>query len=119
MRISEESCGEFRRAAEFAGRKWNAAILMGLHLGNERFSELKRNVPGITDRLLSARLQELTREGLVRRDVAPTHPVQVRYSLTEAGSELIQLLHPLVSWAHRWDTVFPDSKSTATGLERA
>jgi len=88
--------------AEFAGRKWNAAILMSLYLGHERFSELRANVDGISDRLLSARLQELVREGLVRKEVTPTYPVQVRYSLSDAGRELIQVLHPLVSWAHRW-----------------
>jgi DNA-binding HxlR family transcriptional regulator len=88
--------------AEFAGRKWNAAILMSLRLGHGRFSELRAHVEGISDRLLSARLQELTREGLVHKDVTPTYPVQVRYSLTDAGRELIQVLHPLVGWAHRW-----------------
>jgi DNA-binding HxlR family transcriptional regulator len=88
--------------AEFAGRKWNAAILMSLHLGRGRFSELRAHVDGISDRVLSARLQELIREGLVHKDVAPTYPVQVRYSLTDSGRELIQVLHPLVRWAHRW-----------------
>ncbi|MFI7451103.1 winged helix-turn-helix transcriptional regulator [Nonomuraea sp. NPDC049714] len=87
---------------EFAGRKWNAAILMSLRLGHGRFSELRAHVEGISDRLLSSRLQELTREGLVHKDVTPTYPVQVRYSLTDAGHELIQVLHPLVGWAHRW-----------------
>jgi DNA-binding HxlR family transcriptional regulator len=109
-RVSEEACGEFRRVTEFAGRKWNAAILMSLHLGHRRFSELRAHVEGISDRLLSARLQELIREGLVHKDVTPSYPVQVRYTLTESGRELIQVLRPLVGWSHRWGS--PSSDAT-------
>jgi DNA-binding HxlR family transcriptional regulator len=96
--------------AEFAGRKWNAAILKSLQLGHGRFSELRAHVEGISDRVLSARLQELIREGLVHKDVTPSYPVQVRYSLTEPGRELIQVLHPLVSWSHRWGSPSADTK---------
>lgn len=114
FRVNDEQCGQFRRVAEFAGRKWNAAILMGLHLGNSRFSELKSHVEGISDRLLSSRLQELVNEGLVQKNVTPTYPVQVRYALTDPGRELIQVLHPLVGWAHKWEEPATASSPAAT-----
>lgn len=56
----------------------------------------------ISDRILTARLRELETSGLVVREVIPSIPVQVRYGLTEAGSDLIRTLHPLVQWSQRW-----------------
>lgn len=84
---------------------------MGLALGLVRFAELRHHVSGISDRLLTARLRELEAEGLVARTVTPSVPVQVRYSLTPAGAELMQVLNPLVEWAHRWEDR-PESPAT-------
>lgn len=102
-KIDDTACRAFQRTAELAGRKWNAAIMMGLALGMTRFTELRGHIDGISDRLLTARLRELERAELVSRTVIPTTPVQVRYSLTPAGAELMRVLRPLVDWAHRWD----------------
>ena len=99
--IDEAECRLFRTAAELAGRKWTAAILLALARGAERFSELADGIEGISDRLLSARLRELEAQGLIARTVIPCTPVQIRYSLTQPGSELIRILHPLVQWAKR------------------
>ncbi|MCU1584152.1 MAG: transcriptional regulator [Microbacteriaceae bacterium] len=70
--------------------------------GAERFSEYRSMVLGVSDRLLSVRLRELEREQLLVRTVIATTPVQVRYSLTPRGVELIQGLQPLVQWGNRW-----------------
>ncbi|MFG6502273.1 winged helix-turn-helix transcriptional regulator [Microbacterium sp. P05] len=114
--LDDATCRQFQRAAEFAGRKWNAAILLGMALGFDRFSTLKQHVAGISDRLLTSRLHELIMAGLVARTVTPTTPVQVRYTLTAAGNELIHLLHPLVSWSQRWNaaTAAQDSDTPTT-----
>jgi len=104
FKIDDTACRAFQRTAELAGRKWNAAIMMGLALGMVRFTELREHVDGISDRLLTARLRELEQAQLVARTVIPTTPVQVRYALTPAGEELMRVLSPLVGWAHRWDT---------------
>ena len=98
-RIDEEECRRFQASAELAGRKWNAAILLAGARGARRFSEYRTLVEGISDRLLTSRLKELEREGLIARDVQPTTPVSIRYALTESGHQLISLLHPLVSWS--------------------
>jgi DNA-binding HxlR family transcriptional regulator len=97
--IDEEECRRFQASAELAGRKWNAAILLAGARGARRFSEYRALVEGISDRLLTARLKELELEGLIDRDVQPTMPVSITYSLTESGHQLISLLHPLVNWS--------------------
>lgn len=71
-------------------------------MGAARFSEIRASVDDISDRILTARLRELETSGLVVREVIPSIPVQVRYGLTEAGSDLIRTLHPLVQWSQRW-----------------
>lgn len=99
--IDDAECRLFREAAELAGRKWTAAILLALARGAERFSELHASIDGISDRLLAARLRELESQGLVTRTVVPSTPVQIRYGLTGSGAELIAILQPLVRWAKR------------------
>ena len=59
-------------------------------------------MPGVSDRLLSSRLRELEREGLVERQVEPGSPVRVTYSLTEAGAALGPAISELKLWANRW-----------------
>lgn len=99
--IDDAECRLFREAAELAGRKWTAAILLALARGADRFSEVLTSIDGLSDRLLSARLRELESQGLVTRTVVPSTPVQIRYGLTESGAELITILQPLVRWAKR------------------
>lgn len=95
-------CPHFHAAIELIGKRWTGAIVVALTEGPLRFGELAKAVPGLSDRLLSRRLQELEREGLVRREVEPGSPVRVIYSLTEAGAELRPALAELKSWARRW-----------------
>ena len=99
LHINEEECRRFQSAAELAGRKWNAAILLAGARGARRFSEYQHLINGISDRLLSARMKELEGEGLVRREVQPTTPVTITYTHTKSGLQLISLLHPLVNWS--------------------
>ena len=101
--IDEAACRQFQSSLEFAGRKWNGAILLAGVRGARRFSEYRAAVTGISDRLLASRLRELESEGLIERHVRPTTPVSISYSPSAAGLELIELLQPLLDWsaAHR------------------
>ncbi|MGB3375356.1 MAG: helix-turn-helix domain-containing protein [Microbacterium sp.] len=101
--IDDEQCRVFRRSVELAGKKWNAAILLALSRGADRFSKIIEAVDDLSDRLLAARLRELESHGLVAREVVPTVPVQIFYRLTPAGADLIAVLSPLVQWSQRWD----------------
>ena len=98
--IDEAACRRFQSTVEFAGRKWNAAILLAGVRGARRFSEYRAAVTGISDRLLAARLKELEDEGVIERHVRPTTPVTISYTPSAAGLQLIELLQPLVEWGH-------------------
>ncbi len=96
--IDEEACRRFQSTVEFAGRKWNAAILLAGVRGARRFSEYRVAVTGISDRVLAARLRELEAEGLIERHVRATTPVTINYSPSTDGLRLIELLQPLTEW---------------------
>jgi DNA-binding HxlR family transcriptional regulator len=88
-----------RRAFDFLGKRWNGIILGTLSSGPVGFAELRRNVGSITDSVLSDRLAELTRAGLVERIVTDTRPPGVTYRLSAGGEELLPILHQLGRWA--------------------
>jgi DNA-binding HxlR family transcriptional regulator len=96
--IDEAACRRFQHSVEFAGRKWNAAILLAGVRGARRFSEYRAAVDGISDRLLAARLKELEDEGVIERHVRATTPVTISYTPSASGLQLIEVLQPLVEW---------------------
>jgi DNA-binding HxlR family transcriptional regulator len=79
--------------------RWGVLILVALSSGTMRWSELRRWVKGVTEKMLAQNLRTLEADGLVLRNVHPVVPPQVDYSLTERGQELVALLLPLVGWA--------------------
>ncbi|HKN98822.1 MAG TPA: helix-turn-helix domain-containing protein [Pseudonocardiaceae bacterium] len=101
-RIDDEACREFQGSVELVGRRWSAAILLALARGAERFGEVHHAVDGISSRLLAVRLKELEDNNLVERTVVPTTPVQIRYTLTPCGRELLAGLMPLLRWRQKW-----------------
>ena len=88
-------CTRFHYASELVGRRWNGAIIFMLLKQTCRFATLRDSIPGITDRMLSERLQELEEEGLVDRVVVPETPVRVEYSLTKKGKGLAEAVDSL------------------------
>jgi DNA-binding HxlR family transcriptional regulator len=86
------------RAFEFLGKRWNGVLLGTLIQGPAGFAELKRSL-GISDSVLSDRLVELTRAGLVERTVDSGPPVAVSYALTANGHALLPALQALTTWA--------------------
>ena len=94
-------CPHFHAAIELIGKRWTGAIVFALTDGPLRFGELTKAVPGVSDRLLSRRLRELEKEGLVEREVDAGSPVRVTYSLTEAGADLEPAIAELKAWARR------------------
>jgi DNA-binding HxlR family transcriptional regulator len=94
-------CTRFHYASELIGRRWNGAIIFMLLKQTCRFATLRDGIPGITDRMLSERLQELEQEGLVDRVVVPETPERVEYSLTRKGKGLAEAVDSLASWAEK------------------
>jgi DNA-binding HxlR family transcriptional regulator len=96
-------CPHYHAAVELIGRRWTGAILYALaDEGSLHFAELKECVPGMSDRLLSARLKELESSGLVRREVQSGPRVRVSYELTEKGESLKPVLGAVKRWARQW-----------------
>ncbi|HVL66295.1 MAG TPA: winged helix-turn-helix transcriptional regulator [Vicinamibacterales bacterium] len=98
-------CTRFHRASELIGRRWTGAILFVLLKTPCRFATLRDAIPDITDRMLSERLQELEREGIVERTVIPETPVRVEYSLSKKGRELASAIEAISRWADKWVTL--------------
>ncbi len=105
MRVPEDIpslCPRFHRASELIGRRWTGAILYLLLKARCRFATLRSAIPTITDRMLSERLQELEKEGIVERTVVPETPVRVEYALTKKGRELMPAIDAIAEWAQHW-----------------
>ncbi|WP_257668812.1 winged helix-turn-helix transcriptional regulator [Parapedobacter tibetensis] len=95
-------------AIDLLGGRWKLIILYKLEKRTLRFSELKKIIPGITDRMLTLHLQELERDGLVERTVYAEVPPRVDYRLTGSAQSLIPIWQQLEHWgvAHKksWET---------------
>jgi len=79
--------------------KWSMLILDRLREETVRFNQLRRDIDGISQKVLSQTLKCLERDGLIRREVFPTVPVTVEYSITELGRTLSDTVHVLTHWA--------------------
>lgn len=80
------------------GGRWKLFILSKLKDNKLRFSEIKRAIPGITERMLTLQLKELEKEGLVKRTVYAEVPPRVDYELTDIARELIPIWDALNTW---------------------
>lgn len=89
------------------GAKWKIMILVLLMKGTMRFSELQRNLPGITQKMLAMRLREMEHDQLVKRKVYAVVPPKVEYSLTEFG----QSLEPVIKRLSKWGEEFLETKN--------
>ena len=87
------------RAFAFLGRRWNAMLLGALSDRDSGFRQLARDVPGISDSMLSDRLAALTATGLITRTVDEGPPVSVTYALTDRGRALMPALAQISAWA--------------------
>ena len=99
---SVQVCPRFHAAIELIGKRWSGAIIWSLSSGPLRFADLKRAVPGLSDRLLSQRLRELEGAGLLSRTVEDSLPVRVTYELTAKGRSLEPTITSIGEWAERW-----------------
>ncbi|WP_187971391.1 winged helix-turn-helix transcriptional regulator [Aquibium microcysteis] len=79
--------------------KWSSLLLMALAEKPYRFGELRRLVPDISQRMLTETLRDLQRDGYVHREVFPTKPPSVEYSLTDLGRSMFDSLQHLLNWA--------------------
>ena len=81
------------------GDKWTVLVVQTLGSGSKRFNELRREIPSVSQRMLTLTLRNLERDGLVNRTVTPSIPPRVDYELTELGRSLQKPICGLASWA--------------------
>ncbi len=93
-----ETC-HLRDVLDRVGDKWSVLIMALLVNGPRRYSQLRRAIDGISQRMLTLTLRGLERDGLVFREVTPTAPPRVDYSLTPVGRTLSMKASELIAWA--------------------
>ena len=89
-----------RNVLSRVGDKWSMLVLFTLENNNsQRFKELQRNIPDISQKMLTATLKTLEGDGLILREAFPEIPPRVEYSLTQKGQSLLPLINNLILWA--------------------
>lgn len=82
--------------------KWKVLILRDLLDGTKRFSELRRSVGSVSQKVLTANLRQMECDGLVHREVFPEVPPRVEYSLTETGQTLQSVIEAMKNWGTQY-----------------
>ncbi len=100
MGVFDTSCAGHQILEKIAN-KWTILIIYALTQGKKRYSDLKQQIIGISPKMLVQNLRNLERSGLIRREVFPTVPPQVDYSLTPLGESLAEPLAVLGEWAYQ------------------
>lgn len=97
--LDTKGCIPATELFQLIGDKWTMIVVMSLREGAMRFSELRRAIPGISQRMLTLTLRTLERDGLISRKVTPSVPPRVDYELTALGTEFCEKLLPVGMWA--------------------
>ncbi|MGW1956520.1 winged helix-turn-helix transcriptional regulator [Streptomyces sp. NPDC001920] len=105
-------------AMDVVGGKWKVLILWALGERPCRFGALRRELPGVTEKVLAAQLRELEADGIVHREAYDEVPPRVEYSLTPLGSSLNEALAPLGTWGRENILEAYPQRSAAAGEMR-
>lgn len=97
QKILEMSCG-LSYAVELLLGRWKVNILWNLERGVNRYGQLKKSIPGISEKMLTQRLRDMEKDGLIIREDFKTVPPHVEYYLSQAGKQLVPVLHELCQW---------------------
>ncbi|MFJ8589109.1 winged helix-turn-helix transcriptional regulator [Streptomyces sp. NPDC093595] len=98
--VNERMCPS-RLVLEHVTSRWGVLVLAALLERSYRFSELRRTIGGVSEKMLAQTLQTLERDGFVHRDAQPVIPPQVDYSLTQLGKEAAEQVWGLARWTER------------------
>jgi DNA-binding HxlR family transcriptional regulator len=83
---------------DYIGGKWKTVVLWYLRKDKKRFGELRKQIPNITEKMLSLQLKDLENDGLIKRKIYPQVPPKVEYYLTDFGKTLIPMLEEIAKW---------------------
>ena len=106
MDTMDEDCTVYQ-TMEYLSKKWSLIILLEIFKGiseKKRYSEIKKNIPSISPKILSSRLKELEREGMIKKKIdTSSFPVKCEYSLTDSGKDFIDIIKNIKNWALKWN----------------
>jgi DNA-binding HxlR family transcriptional regulator len=108
-KVRLEEC-PVREILDRIGDKWSVLVVALLGERRKRFSELRRSIEGVSQRMLTLTLRGLERDGLVTRTVFPTIPPRVEYELTPLGQTLLEPITALEDWAKKNRTAIQESR---------
>jgi DNA-binding HxlR family transcriptional regulator len=111
-RVEQTQTCEIRDVLDRLGDKWSLLVVELLGEGTQRFTTLRREIDGISQRMLTLTLRRLERDGLVHRTVHPVVPPQVDYELTPLGTTLLDAIAPLVTWARHHRAAIATARAT-------
>jgi DNA-binding HxlR family transcriptional regulator len=89
-----------RKTLDLIADKWTILVLFALRHGKRRFAELRREIHGVTEKMLIQTLRNLERDGIVARKVYPTVPPKVEDSISELGWSLAPILDAIIDWSY-------------------
>lgn len=95
-------CPKYEAAIELLGKRWTALIIRVLMDGPKRFKDIKAQIPGMSDKMLTDRMKELEANGLVARHVYPETPVRIEYELLDKGKSLEGVIGEIQLWSDKW-----------------
>ena len=106
MALAPETCRALAETLSRVGDKWSMLTIVALEDGEMRFNALRRRIDGISQKMLTATLRGLERDGYVARRTTPTNPPGVHYRLTPLGREVLGPVRALATWAlSRMETI--------------
>ncbi len=101
--IKEINC-PYEKTIKLIGNKWSLLIIKEFHLANKplRFNNLLRLLKSISSKTLSAKLKDLIKYKVIKKEIVSTLPIIALYSLTDKGIELIKVLDSMAEWSIKW-----------------
>lgn len=89
----------WREVVDIIGDKWSVMILHTICNSQMRYSEIHRQIPGISQKVLTTSLRQLERDGIIKRTIYPVVPPKVEYELTPLGKSVFEVIESLRAWA--------------------
>ncbi len=115
VRLLPHVCRQFQTALSVLTQPWSALVLTVLQDGPLRYRALAARMSVVGDRMLSLRLKDLERRGLIERRVLPGRPPGVEYRLTESGRGFRRVAKAIETWAHEMAAAAPHRPAAGTG----
>lgn len=102
-RVLSDRCG-VNDTLCLIGKRWLMTVLYEISLGNNQFTVLSKNIAEISEHVLAKRIADLTEQELItKKEIGDTIPLQITYTVTEKGEQLLSLIDGLCKWNRHWD----------------